>query len=106
MNQNSKRVPQREAIVDKLHGALGVLRRDRDGLYRTKELSTQRLGLIKEERQTLEKSLLHLRAKLEELNKQINSPQNQDGRKNIMTMKEEVERLGKEVSIVEKSRKK
>lgn len=41
----------REEIVDKLHGALAAFRRERDDLYRKKELATERLRLVTEERE-------------------------------------------------------
>ena len=41
----------REEIVDKLHGALAAFRRERDDLRRKKELATERLRLVMEEKE-------------------------------------------------------
>jgi|JI10StandDraft_1071094.scaffolds.fasta_scaffold3184787_1 hypothetical protein len=41
----------REEIFDKLNGALAAFRRERDDLRRKKELATERLRLVTEERE-------------------------------------------------------
>lgn len=58
-------------IVDKLHGALASMRRERDELHRSNELSHERLRLVREERRVMEQSVNHLEAKLEQLNKEV-----------------------------------
>lgn len=94
----SNPLPQREAIVDKLHGALAVLRRERDELYRAKELSAERLRLVREERQAVEKNVQSMQSKLEDLTEAAAAAKDKDGHNNILSLQEEVERLGKEVS--------
>ena len=59
----------REEIVDKLHGALAAFRRERDDLHRKKELATERLRLVTEEREAMEKTIRSMQEKLNNLNK-------------------------------------
>ena len=95
MNHTSNQPNQREAIVDKLHGALSVLRRERDELHRAKELASERFRLAKEERVNAEQNLSSLTAK-------FNRIESADGKHNRKTdierLQAEVDRLGREVS--------
>jgi len=83
----------REEIVDKLHGALAAFRRERDDLYRKKELATERLRLVTEEREALEKTLRGMQEKLNVLNMSASDR----GRHELAKLEQEVERLNKEV---------
>ena len=87
---------QREEIVDKLHGALASLRKERDQLYRSKELAVERLRLTKEERETVEKKVRSMEdtyARLTEGSKDNRLHHDDEDTK----LQKEVERLGKEV---------
>ena len=84
-----------EQIVGKLNGALAVFRKERDDLFRSKELSHERLRLIVEERLAMEKTVNVMQGKLNELNSKI---QGKDDSKNLETLQTEVERLDQEVS--------
>lgn len=85
---------EREAIVDKLNGALAVLRRERDELHRAKEMSVERLRLASEERQNAEKHL----ALLQDRYNGIASADAQGMRRaDIEKLQEQVQRLGSEV---------
>jgi len=87
---------EREAIVDKLHGALAVLRRERDELHRAKEMSVERLRLAREERYNAEKHLSLLQDRYNE----IASADVQGMRKaDIEKLQEQVQRLGSEVKF-------
>lgn len=95
MNQAPNQPNQREAIVDKLHGALSILRKERDELHRAKELASERLRLAKEERVNAEKNLSSLTAKFNH----IESIEGKHNRKSdIERLQIEVDRLGREVS--------
>lgn len=83
-----------EQLVGKLHGALAVFRKERDDLYRSKELAQERLRLIVEERQAMEKAVNAMQIKLNELNCKI---QGNDESKDLATLQSEVERLDQEV---------
>lgn len=87
----------REAIVDKLHGALSVLRRERDELHRSKELALERYRLAKEEREAAEQRNKSLQQKYDE----IESADTKQKRQNDITaLNAEVERLSREVRLV------
>lgn len=89
--------PPREAIVDKLHGALSVLRRERDELHRSKELALERYRLAKEEREAAEQRNKSLQQKYDE----IESVDTKQKRQNDITaLNAEVERLSREVRLV------
>jgi hypothetical protein len=95
MKQTPNQPNQREAIVDKLHGALSILRKERDELHRAKELASERLRLAKEERVNAEKNLSSLTAKFNH----IESIEGKHNRKSdIERLQIEVDRLGREVS--------
>ena len=83
----------REEIVDKLHGALAAFRRERDDLYRKKELATERLRLVTDERQAVEKTLRAMQEKFNVLNKSVS----EEGKHELAMLEQEVERLNKEV---------
>jgi SMC interacting uncharacterized protein involved in chromosome segregation len=83
----------REEIVDKLHGALAAFRRERDDLYRKKELATERLRLVTEEREAMEKTIRAMHEKLDELNKSVSD----EGKMQLVKSEQEVERLNREV---------
>jgi hypothetical protein len=85
---------EREAIVDKLNGALAVLRRERDELHRAKEMSVERLRLAKEERHNAEKHL----SLLQDQHNGIASADAHSMRKaEIEKLQEQVQRLSSEV---------
>jgi hypothetical protein len=84
----------REELVDKLHGTLSILRRERDELHRAKQLAVERLRLIKEERVAAEENLLILRDKYDRI---ISSNVQDERRGEIAKLQSEVERLGREV---------
>lgn len=96
MNQTSINQPnQREAIVDKLHGALSILRRERDDLHRSKELAMERLNLAKDERIQGEQNLSVLQIRYNK----IDSIEEKEIRLNdIGRLQSEVDRLSREVS--------
>ena len=83
-----------EEIVGKLHGALAVFRKERDDLHRSKELSHERLRLVTEERQAMEKTVNAMQAKLNELN---NKAKGNGESNDLATFQAEVERLDQEV---------
>ena len=84
----------REELVDKLHGTLSILRRERDELHRAKQLAVERLHLIKEERSTAESNLRTLQEKYDRI---VSSHQRDERRNEIVKLQSEVERLGREV---------
>lgn len=87
---------EQEAIVDKLHGALAVLRKERDELHRAKEMAVERLRLAKEERINAEKNL----SLLEERYQSIASADAENTRKaDIEKLQEQAQRLGREVKF-------
>lgn len=53
----------KEALVEKLQGALNGLRRDRDQLHRSKELALERCRLAKEEEKVLSNAVAELKDK-------------------------------------------
>jgi hypothetical protein len=57
--------PQNEAIVDKLHGALNVLRRERDENHRRKDLAVERCRLMTEEKESMAKNAATMKERLE-----------------------------------------
>lgn len=85
----------REEIVDKLHGALAAFRRERDDLFRKKELATERLKLVSEERVAMEKTLRGMQEKLNMLNKSASA----EGKQELAMLEQEVVRLNNEVSF-------
>jgi uncharacterized protein HemX len=95
MPQHNQCPPQREAIVDKLHGALATFRRERDEVHRAKELAFERLRLAREERMATERNLQSMKDKYE---KMIQSVSKFDGKDNeVAKLQTEVERLSREV---------
>lgn len=106
-NQRQQQPQQREEIVDKLHGALASLRKERDHLHRSKELAIERLRLAREERVTVEKTVSSMENTYERLKASMDGSTkgSSSNRKNavnddITTLQGEVERLGREVSTV------
>ena len=102
---------QREEIVDKLHGALASLRKERDHLHRSKELAVERLRLAKEERVTVEKTVSSMENMYDHLTSSMDgsargsSSSSSSSSKNVVndditTLQGEVERFGKEVSVL------
>jgi hypothetical protein len=87
-----------EKLVGKLHEALAVFRKERDDLYRSKELAHERLRLIVEERNTVEKAVNAMQIKLNALNGKI---QGKDETKDLSTLQTEVERLDQEVRKIQ-----
>ena len=82
----------REAIVDKLHGALAALRRERDDMHRRKELAAERLRLTKADREALEQTVKSLEGRLASLSNSANA------KNEIDALQQEVTRFEKEVS--------
>ena len=82
-----------EAIVDKLHGVMAALRRERDDLHRKKALAEERLALFQEEKDALEKTHANARIKLEA----IKTSGNEDAIREVTELEQEVIRLNKEV---------
>jgi hypothetical protein len=94
-NQTSQPNNQREAIVDKLHGALSILRRERDDLHRSKELAMERLNLAKDERINGQENLSVLQIRFNK----IDSIDGKQVRLNdIGKLQSDVDRLSREVS--------
>lgn len=83
----------REEIVDKLHGALAAFRRERDDLNRKKELAMERLRLVTEEREAMEKTIRAMQEKLDQLEKSVSDA----GKLQLIQLEKEVERLNQEV---------
>lgn len=101
-----------EAIVEKLHGTLSILRRERDEVHRAKELAMERLRLAKEETERMERTLKASQQKYDALMAQSNNSggsENDGGKGNesteIKKLKKEVERIGREVSEWQSIRK-
>lgn len=84
----------REVLVDKLHGALNVLRRERDEINRKKDIATERLRLLKEECANAERSFAVLR---DEYDKIVADSNRESETANIEKLEMEVQRLGREV---------
>lgn len=84
----------REEIVDKLHGALASFRRERDDLYRKKELASERLRVANEDTEHMEKILRSMQEKLNVLKKS----ESDQGKLELCKLEHDVERLNKEVS--------
>ena len=82
-----------EAIVDKLHGVMAALRRERDDLHRKKALAQERLALFLEEQMALEKTHANARIKLEALK----TSGNDDAIQEVVGLEQKVIRLSKEV---------
>jgi len=92
-NNNNSSDTTAEAIVDKLHGVMAALRRERDDLHRKKALAEERVRLIQEEKEALEKTVTAAQTKLETLHESGNA----DALKEMRDMEDEVTRLNKEV---------
>ena len=84
----------REAIVDKLHGALAAFRRERDELHRKKELAVERLQLVKEEQQAIEKTVHAMQEKLNQLNKSGS----EEAKKDLEQMEKDMDQVHRTVS--------
>jgi chromosome segregation ATPase len=68
MNGNENHHQQnKEALVQKLQGALQEFRRERDQLHRSKELAKERCRLVQEEEKGLSKTVDSLKEKHEKL---------------------------------------
>lgn len=92
-NDSSNNNNGREAIVDKLHGALAAFRRERDDLHRKKELAVERMRLVKEEHDATEKTVRSMQAKLMELQSSASS---EAAQREVAKLRQEVERLNRE----------
>lgn len=92
-NQNDD---NREVLVDKLQGALNVLRRERDEVNRKKEIAAERLRLLKDERTNAEKSFVALRNQYDQMIAESNA---ENKNADIEKLEMEVQRLGREVSL-------
>ena len=66
-----QRLTQKEILVQKLQGALQEFRRERDQLHRSKELALERCRLVREEEETLLKTVSSLKEKHDNLEKAI-----------------------------------
>jgi DNA repair ATPase RecN len=68
MNDNENHHQQnKEALVQKLQGALQGFRRERDQLHRSKELAKERCRLVQEEEKALSKTVESLKEKYDKL---------------------------------------
>ena len=63
--------PQNEAIVDKLHGALNALRRERDENHRRKDLAMERCRLMTEEKEHMAKNAAAMKERLETIQESL-----------------------------------
>jgi len=88
----------REEIVDKLHGALSALRRERDDSHRSKELAMERLHIAKEERETVEKTVRTMHSKLNEMQTSMNDD-DLNNPNSIARLQNEVDRLDNEAKF-------
>ena len=95
MSQPNQFPQQREAIVDKLHGALATFRRERDEVHRAKELAFERLRLVRQERIEAERNVRSLQDKYDQMMQSISQSNGNDYE--IAKMQVEVERLSREV---------
>ncbi len=86
----------REAIVDKLHGVMAAMRRERDELHRKKALAEERLRLFQEEKEALEKTSANVQVQLEALQESGN----EDAIQHVLELEKEVLRLNKEVRLM------
>jgi chromosome segregation ATPase len=77
--ENLPQAPHKEALVQKLQGALQGLRRERDQTHRSKELALERLKLVLEEEQALCKTVNALKHKHANLVKGSNDIQSELG---------------------------
>jgi len=87
---------QREEIVDRINSALSAFRKERDDIYRQKELALERLRLVKEERAAIETTVESMQEQLDQL---ISASREGIGRENddISNLEREVDRLLREV---------
>jgi len=88
----------KEAIVEKLHGALSALRRERDDSHRSKELSMERLRIVKDEREAVEKMVRAMQLKLIEMQSSANDDE-LNNPNSIARLQSEVDRLSNEVKF-------
>lgn len=84
---------QKEDIVEKLHGALADLRRERDEEHRKKELAVERLRLVTEEREALEKTVASMKENLSTLLKKSDK----EAKNDVVKLQTDVDRLNREV---------
>lgn len=97
MAPSNKCPPEREAIVDKLHGALATFRRERDEVHRAKELAFERLRLVREESVAAERTVQSMQDKYDEMMRSVASNNNGNQEDEILKLQTEVERLTREV---------
>jgi uncharacterized protein YoxC len=93
MSNNTPSADDREAIVDKLHGALAVFRRECDELHRKKQLAVERLRLEKEEKDATEKTVHGMQETLNQLNKSGS----EEAKTELERMEKDVEQINREV---------
>jgi hypothetical protein len=86
----------REAIVDKLHGVMAGMRRERDELHRKKALAEERLRMFQEEKEALEKTSANAQVQL----KALQESGNEDAIQHVLELEKEVLRLNKEVRLM------
>ena len=93
-NHNHNNNNNKEALVDKLQGALHTIRRERDDLHRRKELAYERRRLLMEEKENLAKTVHGMKEKLEKMNTSLKETQ-----QGLPSLEEAVLKLTKEVRI-------
>jgi len=86
-----------EGIVDRLTGALSVMRKERDELHREKDIAHERLKLCSTEMSEVEKVVLSMRKELEQLMIETSGQGRKTENESIEKLVTEVERLAKEV---------
>ena len=91
-----QRLTQKEILVQKLQGALQEFRRERDQLHRSKELALERCRLVREEEETLLKTVSSLKEKHDNLEKAI-----YDSKARLGPLEEAVQHKTKEVRTVD-----
>jgi uncharacterized protein YoxC len=88
-----------QTIVDKLHGALAVFRRECDELHRKKQLAVERLRLEQEEKDATEKTIHGMQETLNQLNKSGS----EEAKRELEQMEKDVEQMNREVRPLKSS---
>lgn len=92
---NSNRTNE-DAIIEKIQGTVAAFRRERDELHRKKQLSTERLRLIREEKDSLEKTVDALKDRLSKLQAQTSS----EAEKELGELEKKIQHLTREVLML------
>ena len=91
---NNKENSNNEALVNKLHGHIEVLRKERDRAHRSKEVSLQRSRMAKEEEQSLSNIVNEMQQKFDSLLKSATKIKGEIG-----PMEQDVQNKTNEVSL-------